>query len=301
VLADGDYALPHAVDLSGDLRPLPLTAERILLPYRPAGALWSNAREMARYLQTELARGVAPGGTRVVSAENLETTWTPGVSVPNYYGGPPEMAEAMTSYGLGWGNGEYHGLRVISHTGGTGGFAAEIAFLPETDVGIVVLTNELALAPIPLAFEFAVELRLFELLFDQPAEFDAQLTAQAEGLAASRSAPSLGKVDPAAIAPYLGRYESPELGGVSLSLDGDRLVLNAGEINSELRPPADGSAETVYLLHDPPLSLFSEVYGVRVRFTGGAQEPRMTITVPASVTGPEEEFVFTPPRRGGRT
>jgi CubicO group peptidase (beta-lactamase class C family) len=47
VLAGGDYALPHAVDLSGDLRPIPLLAERGLLPYRPPGALWSNAREMA--------------------------------------------------------------------------------------------------------------------------------------------------------------------------------------------------------------------------------------------------------------
>ena len=131
VLADGDYALPHAVDLSGDLRPLPLTAERGLLPYRPAGGLWSNAREMARYLQTELARGVAPGGTPVVSAENLEATWMPGVSVPNLYGGPPEMAATMTRYGLGWLNGQYRGLRVVSHAGGTAGFTAEIAFLPE--------------------------------------------------------------------------------------------------------------------------------------------------------------------------
>jgi CubicO group peptidase (beta-lactamase class C family) len=296
VLADGDYALPHAVDLSGDLRPLPLTAERVLLPYRPAGALWSNARDMARYLQTELARGVAPGGTRVISAENLEATWTPAVSVPNYQGGPPEVAATRTSYGLGWLTGEYRGLRVVSHAGGTGGFAAEIAFLPDADVGIVILTNLLALAPIPLAFEYAVELRLFELLFDQPAEFDAQVMAQAEALAASRPPPSLGTVDPAAIAPYLGRYDSAELGEVSLFLRGDRLILDAGELDSELRPLADGGAQTVYLLYDPPLSLFSEAYGATVRFTGGAQEPQLTITVPSSVTGPEQELLFDPHR-----
>jgi len=296
VLADGDYALPHAVDLSGDLRPLPLTSERVLLPYRPAGALWSNAREMARYLQTELARGVAPGGTRVVSAENLEATWAPGVSVPNLYGGPPAMAALMSSYGLGWGNGAYRGLRVVSHTGGTGGYSAELAFMPDANLGIVILTNSLSLTPVPLAFEFAVEVRLFELLFDQPAEFDAQLTAQAQALAASRPRPALGTVEPAAIAPYLGRYDNAALGNVSLSLRGDRLVLDLGELSSELRPLADGGAKTAYLLHDPPLSLFSEVYGVTVTFSGGAQEPRMTITVPASVTGPEEEFVFTPHR-----
>ena len=200
----------------------------------------------------------------------------------------------MTRYGLGWLNGEYRGLRVVSHAGGTAGFTAEIAFLPEADLGIVILTNSLSLAPIPLAFEYAVEIRLFELLFDQPAEFDAQLTAQAEALEAARPRPALGKIEPAAVAPYLGRYESAELGEVALSLRGDRLVLDAGELNSELRPLADGGAKAVYLLHDPPLSLFSEAYGATVSFTGGAQAPRMTITVPASVTGPEQEFVFKP-------
>jgi CubicO group peptidase (beta-lactamase class C family) len=296
VLAGGDYALPHAVDLSGDLQPIPLLAERGLLPYRPAGGLWSNAREMARYLQTNLAGGVAPGGTRVVSSERLEATWTPRVSVPNLYGGPPELAATMARYGLGWLNGQYRGLSIVGHAGGTAGFSAEIAFLPAADLGIVILTNSLSLAPVPLAFQYAVEIRLFELLFDQPAQFDAQLMAQADALAASRPPPALGTVEPAAIAPYLGRYDSAELGAVSLSLRGDRLVLDTGELSSELRPLDDGGAQTVYLLHDPPLALFSQAYGATVRFTGGAQAPRMTITVPASVTGPEQEFVFTPLR-----
>ncbi len=297
VLADGDYALPHAVDLSGDQRPLPLTAEGVLLPYRPAGGLWSDAREMARYLQTELARGVAPGGTRVVSATNLEATWAPAVSVPNYLGGPPQMAATMTSYGLGWLNGEYHGLRVVSHGGGTGGFTADIAFLPEADLGIVILTNAFALSPkspIPLAFEYATELRLFEILFDQPAEIDAELGEQARTLAAARPPVSLGKIDPGAVAPYLGRYDNAELGEVSLSLRNGRLMLDTGEVNSELRPLADDDGEAVYLLHDPPLSLFSQAYGVTLRFGGDAEGPRITMTIPASVTGPAQEFVFTP-------
>ncbi len=204
------------------------------------------------------------------------------------------MAATMTRYGLGWSVGEYRGLRVVSHAGGTGGFTAEIAFLPEAGAGIVILSNALSLSPIPLAFQFAVEIRLFEILFDQPAAFDAQLAEQAK--AASRPRPSLGTVEPAAIAPYLGRYDNAALGEVSLTLRGGRLVLDAGEVNSELRPRAGGGAEAVYLLHDPPLSLFSEIYGATVSFTGGADEPRMTITLPASVTGPEQTFVFKPHR-----
>jgi CubicO group peptidase (beta-lactamase class C family) len=292
-LSSGDYALPHAVDLSGTLRPVPLTAERGLLPYRPAGALWSNAREMARFLQTELAGGVAPGGTRVASVENLEATWAPGVSVPNLYGGPPEVAATRSRYGLGWFNGEYRGLRIIGHAGGTAGYSAEIAFLPEADVGIVILTNSLSLTPMPLAFEFAVQFRLFELLFDQPADFDSQLAALTETTETARAPLTLGAVDPDAVTPYLGRYRNPALGEVSLSMRGNRLVLDAGELSSELRPLADGKAGATYLLHDPPLSLFSEAYGATVRFADG-DAPQMTITVPASVTGPEQSYRFAP-------
>jgi CubicO group peptidase (beta-lactamase class C family) len=293
-MAGGDYAVPHAVDLSGDLHRLPLTAERGLLPYRPAGALWSNAREMARYLQTELARGVAPDGTRVVSAENLEATWAPGVAMPNLYQGPPEMAATMTRYGLGWMDGEYRGLRIVSHAGGSGGFTAKIAFVPDAGLGLVVLSNSFSLRPIPLAFEYAVEFRLLELLFDQPAAFDGALTAQGEVLAAALPAAALGAVEPQAVAPYLGRYENEELGEVSLALRGDRFVLDAGELSSALAPRAGTDIEPVYLLHDPPLSLFSEAYGATVTFSGEAGGKRMTITVPASVTGPAETFVFTP-------
>jgi CubicO group peptidase (beta-lactamase class C family) len=293
-LSSGDYALPHAADLSGTLRPVPLTAERGLLPYRPAGALWSNAREMARFLQTELAGGVAPGGTRVASVENLEETWAPGVTVPNLYGGPPAVGATRSRYGLGWFNGEYRGLRMISHAGGTAGYSAEIAFLPEADMGIVILTNSLSLTPMPLAFEFAVQFRLFELLFDQPADFDAELAALTETTAAARAPLTLGAVDPDAVAPYVGRYRNSALGEVSISMRGNRLVLDAGELSSELRPLSDDGGETVYILHDPPLSLFSEAYGATVRFSGGGDAPQLTITVPASITGPEQSYRFEP-------
>jgi hypothetical protein len=164
--------------------------------------------------------------------------------------------------------------------------------LPEAGLGIVILTNAFSLSPVPLGFEYAVELRLFELLFDQPVEFDVQMMAQAKTLAADRPPRMLGKIHPDAVAPYLGQYDNAELGEVSLSLRGDRLVLDTGEVNSELRPLANGAGQTIYLLHDPPLSLFSEAYGATVSFTGGADESWITITVPASVTGPEQKVVF---------
>lgn len=285
-IATGNYAQPHATTLSGELRPVPLTAERVLLPYRPAGALWSNTREMASVLQMELATGVAPGGARVISPENLEETWVPGVAVPNVYGGPPEMATTMTHYGLGWMLGEYRGLRMVSHAGGTTGYTSQLAFLPDADLGIVILSNAFSMQPFPLAFEYAVQMRLFELLFDQPADFDAAIAA----LAASAPAPvALGQVDPAAVEPHLGSYTNADLGDITLTLRENRLLLDAGEVSSELLPRVDDS--TVLLLADPPLSLFSEAYGATVTL-GGDDAAQVVMAIPASITGPEQRFVF---------
>jgi CubicO group peptidase (beta-lactamase class C family) len=285
-IATGNYAQPHATALTGELHPVPLTAERGLLPYRPAGALWSNTREMASVLQMELAAGVAPGDARVISPENLEETWAPGVAVPNVYGGPPEMAATMTHYGLGWMLGEYRGLRMVSHAGGTTGYTSQLAFLPDADLGIVILSNAFSLRPFPLAFEYAVQMRLFELLFDQPADFDAAIAA----LAASAPAPiALGQVDPAAVEPHLGSYTNADLGDVTLTLRDGRLLLDAGEVSSELLPRADDPA--VFLLADPPLSLFSEAYGAKVSL-GDDNATQVVMTIPASITGPEQRFVF---------
>src|SRR5215210_4784475 len=173
VLASGDYALPHATNLDGQLqRVSPLVDERFASSVAPAGALWSSAREMARYLQMELADGVAPNGTRVVTAENLARTRAPRVAIPAQPGLPALFAETGDHYAMGWVTGTYHSQPIISHSGGTLGFVSEVAFLPEADLGIVLLTNGGQGAG---TFNYAVQFRLFELLFDQSAEFDAML------------------------------------------------------------------------------------------------------------------------------
>ena len=143
VLADGDYAASHLVNLAGEYHPLALLEdESVFTAEAPAGALWSSAREMARYVQTQLAGGVAPDGTRVVSGG--EPGRRPGRrgwrSRPNR-AGRRCSTRCSQDYGLGWFVGEYGGQRLLSHGGTAFGFTSEIAFLPEADLGLVVLTN----------------------------------------------------------------------------------------------------------------------------------------------------------------
>jgi hypothetical protein len=209
---------------------------------------------MARYLQMELADGVAPDGTRVVSVENLARTRAARVAIPERPGLPPVLLAAAQHYAMGWFVGEWRGLEMINHSGGVAGFAAEAAFLPEADLGVVILTND---AQDGGLFGNAVEFRLFELLFDQPAEIDAlldqSLEAQAAQLAEVQA--QLRPVDPAVVTPYLGRYTHPTAGEIELALRGGRLIFDAGEVRSELRALVDEAEQVVaYVFADPPLA-----------------------------------------------
>jgi hypothetical protein len=216
------------------------------------------------------------------------------VTVAAAPGATPSFSALQASYGLGWLNGEYHGLRVINHSGGTSGFGSTLAFLPEAGLGIVVLTNALQTAMLlGNALPSAVQFRLYELLFDQPETVDAELAALPD-----IPRPALIPVDTAAVDPYLGRYVHPELGDVTVALRDGRLILDAGELSSELRPGASrDTGPTVYLLFDPPLSLLSEL-GATLTFAEDAGTPQLTLTLPGIQTL-EQVYVFAPAGSAG--
>jgi CubicO group peptidase (beta-lactamase class C family) len=292
VFASGNYAEPHGMDLVGQYHPVPLADDqRYVTAVAPAGALWSSASEMARYVQMELDRGVAPDGTPIVSQANLEATWEPQVTIPapNNPDVPAEFVAMAQGYGLGWAVGEYHGQPLLWHSGATAGFSAQAVLLPGAGLGLVILTNGVGAE----FFNYAVQFRLFELVFDQPATFDPMITAAIAGTAQQRAElqQQLGVIDPVAVAPYLGRYTHDVLGEVDVELGDGTLVLNAGEVRAELwglHDPATG--ETTYLTSDLPLS------GVAtVTFSEENEVPAMTFTDPT--TG--EAYLFTFVRAAG--
>jgi hypothetical protein len=240
---------------------------------------------MASYIQMELAGGIAPDGTRVVSEENLEVTWQPQVAMPALAAPdmPPAMATMAQGYALGWVVGDYYGQRLLSHSGGTFGFSAQAALLPEAGLGLVILTNGVSAD----FFKLAVQYRLFELVFDQPATVDP-LVRGAIAASAQQSAElqrQLGDVDPAAVAPYLGHYRHDVLGEVDIAMGDGTLILDGGGFRAEFEPLGDaGPEETTYLTSDLPLA------GVAtMTFGDEGGRPVMTFTDPS--TG--EAYVFT--------
>lgn len=293
VVADDDYATPHAADLAGVPTPLPLLEDDLWLwSVAPAGALWSSAREMARYLQTQLGRGENPDGVRVVSAANLERTWQPGVSI-GVAQFPPPLSGLQEHYGLGWVVGNFAGQRVISHDGGTFGFGALAAFLPDADLGLVVLTNQIETGPI-LAYTGLV--RLIEIVFDTPSVIGPMIEAMSTGGADVQQEyiARLGGVDLAAVEPFLGDYVNPLLGSLTVAWRGDELIFDTGNFRSAVRPfLTDDGAVSHYVAVDPPWVAAGAMMAINL-VEGAGGQPMVTLTVASSPEDPEMTYEFLP-------
>jgi hypothetical protein len=65
VVKGREHATPHAENIKLEYKVLPLTDEEGVVPVRPAGAAWSNVRDMAKYVMLELAKGRDDKGTQI--------------------------------------------------------------------------------------------------------------------------------------------------------------------------------------------------------------------------------------------
>ncbi len=95
----------------------------------PAGSINADVLDMAQWLRLQLGKGEFEG-TQLISEENLFETWTPQITI----GGD-------LKYGLGWMLHDWDGHELVEHGGNIDGFAAQVAMLPEENIGFVLLTN----------------------------------------------------------------------------------------------------------------------------------------------------------------
>jgi CubicO group peptidase (beta-lactamase class C family) len=126
----------------------------------PSGSINSNVLDMAQWLRLQLNRGEYEG-RRLVSEENLRETWTTQIDIAENVG-----------YGMGWMIREWEGQPVIEHGGNVDGFTAQVAMLPESDIGFVLLTNA-SVSPLPpLAINLVWDTLLGEVRTDTGATED---------------------------------------------------------------------------------------------------------------------------------
>ena len=67
----GNHAMPEPPDMDGKPAPAVMELNYSIIPVRPAGAAWSNVRDMLAYVAMELAEGRLPDGQQYISREPL--------------------------------------------------------------------------------------------------------------------------------------------------------------------------------------------------------------------------------------
>jgi CubicO group peptidase (beta-lactamase class C family) len=230
----GNWAAPHGLDIDGKVTLMSNDFNFSPYPYRPAGAAFATTKDMIRYVQLELGKGVLDG-KRLVSEKNILARREKGVQV-----GPDSW------YGMGLFQRDASGVQVVTHGGTLLGYHSTWYALPESQVGLVILTNS-----DPGAQLFGPVLRrLLEVLYDGQPEAERDVAAAAARMksqAGARRARVTYPGDPAVLANLAGHYTDPTVGQITISEKNGQKWIKAGFVEAPLatRKNADGSLSIV--------------------------------------------------------
>jgi CubicO group peptidase (beta-lactamase class C family) len=219
------FAEPHD-EIDGKLRRIPV--ERIPV-IGAAGTINCNVNGLAKWLETQLGAGQAPGGPRLFSKERSDEMWSISTVEPL----SPELNALLNThfqgYGLGWELLDEFGYRRVSHTGSVPGTATWIAMIPELQLGVIVLTNlndysaiESVGNQILDAYVGAPKRDMIAIL---SARHDSHAGAADEAEAAVAKSVAVAKAPSLPIDAYVGRYTDAWRGDASVRKEGDRLIL----------------------------------------------------------------------------
>ncbi|HEX4936499.1 MAG TPA: serine hydrolase, partial [Gemmatimonadaceae bacterium] len=138
-----DVAQPH-LERDGTVRVIPY---RNIDNIAPAGSINSSVRDMAQWVRFQLARGKW-NGEQLLNAAAFDDARRPIMPIPaNPLGDVMTPGAQLHSYGMAWMSYVWNGRVVVEHSGGIDGMTAEVALVPEEQLGLVILANLSTPAP----------------------------------------------------------------------------------------------------------------------------------------------------------
>jgi CubicO group peptidase (beta-lactamase class C family) len=245
----GNHAAPHSPDIDGTPTVAAMDVNYSIIPFRPAGAGWSNVEDMLKYVQMELARGTLPDGARYIGAAPLLERRAPQVPTGK-----------DSTYGMGLSVDTTYGVPVVHHGGDLIGFHSDMIWLPDHNVGAVVLTN----GDPGWLIRSGFRRKLLEVLFDGRPEADADLASRAktffDQLAADRKLLTV-PADPAPAKSLAPRYLNDALGNIAVSRRGDATVFDFDEWKSEMATRKNPDGTVSFITIAPGIAGFEFVVG----------------------------------------
>jgi len=246
----GNHAAPHSLDIDDKPATAVMDANYSIESMRPAGGAWSNVRDVLRYVQMELDRGMLPDGKRYISESVLLARRAPQVSIGK-----------DITYGMGLTVDTTGDVTAVFHGGSMIGYKTDMIFLPEQGVGAVILTNsdtgQLMMNPF--------RRKLLELLFDGEPQADARLATAAKSMhaqiVAERSKLTVPP-DRQSTSALAARYHNDALGDIAVVTGGpDALTFDFGEWKSAVASRKNPDGTTSFLTTAPGMNGLEFVVG----------------------------------------
>jgi CubicO group peptidase (beta-lactamase class C family) len=245
----GNHATAHAPDVDGKMALAVFDLDYSIIPLRPAGAAWSNINDMLKYVSMELAAGALPDGKRYISKAPLLERRDPKVPIGK-----------DASYGMGLMTDSTYGVPVVHHGGDMVGYHSDMMWLPQQQVGAVVLTN----GDLGWLIRSGFRRKLQEVLFDGHPEADADLAAAAKTFFEHVAADRKLLVVPASAqesAKLASRYDNRALGDLTVVRSGKQTAFDFGEWQSEVASRRNPDGTTSFITISPGVSGFEFVVG----------------------------------------
>lgn len=216
-----DRATSHVMGRAGP-SPLP---ERLFDNTQGAGSLYSSGADALRWLRLHLGgRGRAAGPLNAQTLAQLHRAHT--VMQPfeaDLMHRPPEAR--LAAYAMGWALSQFHGERIVQHSGGMFGWFAHMSLIPDRGIGVAVLLN--ARVEIHHAISYMVlETLLRERVRDWTAiarERERQSTVAIRRLVARMFPPE--QAGTLSLARYCGVYRHPAAGEIAITRGDGALLL----------------------------------------------------------------------------
>jgi CubicO group peptidase (beta-lactamase class C family) len=252
-----NHAGSHSPDADGKTAKAMTAINDAVIPARPAGGAWSSVNDMLKYVSMELAEGKLPDGTTYISKEPLLKRRAPQVNIGK-----------DVTYGMGLMVDSTYGVPVVHHGGDLVGYHSDMIWLPQQNVGAVILTN----ADPGWVLRDRFRRKLLEVLFDGHPEAESQLDADAKSfyssLAAERKLLTI-PADTNETAKLAKHYANPSLGELTVGQSGASTIFDFGEWKSEVasRKNPDGTISFITIVPGEMGFEFVEGYGSKRTLT----------------------------------
>ena len=253
---DKEFAFPHDV-VNRKVQRREAKADTNM---HAAGGLVSTANDLSTWLITVMNEGQLDGEQKLSKRAVNEASSLQTRLAATFY-------SRIKRYGYGFGlyHADYEGDRLMHHFGGFTGYHCHMSYMPEHDIGVVVLANSGTIIPHDIA------LHIYDIMLDKAkpqryakwlAEYNEWFDEVIDGNAEDRAKWLKGINEGNKIRPmseYIGTYENPRLGDIKITIKEGGLLAKFGQKTSEVKHLKDDTFLISWSSRDHHIDLTSEM------------------------------------------